>query len=210
LAEARSYSRCLLELVMACRVGCRAPVVCHNLYRCLGTSGRWLGKAVDVIVVGGGHNGLVSAAYLSRAGKRVLVLERRHVIGGAAVTEEIIQNYLFSRASYVYSLFRPHIVRDLALHSHGLELLPRIPSSFTPSSVAGGPYLLLGNGCAADAAQISKFSVNDASAYARYNMMMERFSSVFLPMLDAPPTDIGALISATTPWRERLQLARYG
>src|SRR5512143_3604543 len=78
----------------------------------------------DAIVIGGGHNGLVNAAYLARAGKKVLVLERRHVLGGAAVTEEIFPGFKYSVASYVVSLLRPEIIRELDLPRHGLEILP--------------------------------------------------------------------------------------
>src|ERR671939_429500 len=85
----------------------------------------------DVVVIGGGHNGLVNSAYLARAGKKVLVLERRHVLGGAAVTEEIIPGFKFSVCSYVVSLLRPEIIRDLDLPRHGLEILP-LDGTFTP------------------------------------------------------------------------------
>src|SRR5215469_5949621 len=85
----------------------------------------------DVIVIGGGHNGLTNAAYLAKAGKKVLVLERRHVLGGAAVTEEIIPGFLFSECSYVVSLLRPEIIRELDLPRHGLEILP-LDGTFTP------------------------------------------------------------------------------
>src|ERR1700745_3335162 len=78
----------------------------------------------DVIVIGGGHNGLTHAAYLARAGKKVLVLERRHVLGGAAVTEEVFPGFKFSVCSYVVSLLRPEIIRELDLARHGLEILP--------------------------------------------------------------------------------------
>src|SRR3954471_13795576 len=92
----------------------------------------------DVIVIGGGHNGLVSAAYLARAGRRVLVVERRHVLGGAAVTEEIYPGFKYSVASYVVSLLRPEIIRELDLARHGLEILP-LDGTFSP--MPGGDYL---------------------------------------------------------------------
>ena len=86
----------------------------------------------DLIVIGGGHNGLVTAAYAARAGLKALVLERREVLGGACVTEEIWPGYKVSTAAYVNSLLRPEIIRDLELARHGFEMLPRSPSSFTP------------------------------------------------------------------------------
>ena len=86
----------------------------------------------DCIVIGGGHNGLVTAAYLAKAGKKVCVLERRHVLGGCATTEELWPGYKVSTAAYVISLFLPEITRDLRLKHYGLKVLPRNPSSFTP------------------------------------------------------------------------------
>src|SRR5438552_12620425 len=85
----------------------------------------------DAIMIGGGHNGLVCAAYLAKGGLRTLVLERRHILGGAAVTEEVFPGFRFSVASYVVSLLRPEIIRDLDLPKHGLEILP-LDGTFTP------------------------------------------------------------------------------
>src|SRR5438046_10718462 len=98
-------------------------------------------EAYDVIIIGAGHNGLVTAAYLARAGWRVLVLERRELVGGACVTEEVWPGFKVSTAAYVNSLLRPEIIRDLELKKHGFEMLPRNPSSFTP--FPDGRYLML-------------------------------------------------------------------
>ena len=98
----------------------------------------------DVIVIGGGHNGLIAAAYLARAGRRVCVLERRHVLGGCAVTEELWPGYHVSTAAYVISLLLPEIIEDLRLKDYGLRILPRSPSSFTPTP--DGQSLTLGPG----------------------------------------------------------------
>ena len=88
-------------------------------------------RAWDAIVVGGGHNGLACAAYLAKAGRRVLVLEKRHVLGGAAVSEQVFDGFTFSVCSYVVSLLRPWIIRDLELAKHGLEMIP-LECSYTP------------------------------------------------------------------------------
>src|SRR5262249_2218505 len=96
----------------------------------------------DTVIVGAGHNGLVAAAYLAKPGQPVLVLERREVIGGCCVTEEVWPGYKVSTAAYVNSLFRPYIIRDLELIKHGFQMLPRNPSSFTP--FPDNRYLLLG------------------------------------------------------------------
>src|ERR687893_1261574 len=92
----------------------------------------------DVIVIGGGHNGLVHAAYLARAGRRVIVLERRETVGGAAVTEELFPGFRFSVFSYVVSLLRPEIIRELDLPRHGLDILP-LDGTFTPLRPGEGP-----------------------------------------------------------------------
>src|SRR5881628_2563088 len=125
----------------------------------------------DVIIVGAGHNGLVTAAYLARAGMTVLVLERRDVVGGACVTEEVWPGFKVSTASYVNSLLRPEIIRDLELHRHGYEMLPRNPSSFTP--FPDGRSLMLGPDKALTYREISKFSAKDAAALPKYEAMLE-------------------------------------
>src|ERR1700750_1110267 len=97
-----------------------------------------MNSSFDAVVVGGGHNGLVHAPYLARAGKKVLVCERRHVVGGAAVTEEVFPGFKFSVASYVVSLLRPEIIRELDLPRHGMEILP-LDGTFSP--MPDGNYL---------------------------------------------------------------------
>ena len=90
-----------------------------------------MAQRYDAVIIGGGHNGLISAAYLARAGLKTVVLERRHVLGGAAVTEEIVPGFRFSVASYVVSLLRPEVIRDLNLPKYGLDILP-LDGTFTP------------------------------------------------------------------------------
>ncbi|MBF8305963.1 MAG: amine oxidase, partial [Acidobacteria bacterium] len=147
----------------------------------------------DAIIIGAGHNGLVTAAYLARTGKRVLVLERREVIGGACVTEEIWPGYKVSTAAYVNSLLRPEIIRDLDLRRHGFEMLPRNPSSFTP--FPDGRYLLLGPDPELNRREISKFSARDAEALPGYERILERAAAFIEPLLLQTPPD---------PWSGKL------
>lgn len=141
----------------------------------------------DAAIIGGGHNGLVAAAYLARAGRRVIVLERRSIVGGCAVTEELWPGYRCSRAAYVASLIRPGILRDLQLAAHGLVLLPRQPSSFTP--LPDGRWLLLGADGAANRCEVAKFSPRDAEQLPRYEAMLEGAARLIEPLLDKPPID---------------------
>src|SRR6476619_3558959 len=133
----------------------------------------------DLIVVGGGHNGLVTAAYVAGTGADVLVLERREVLGGACVTEELWPGYKVSTAAYVNSLLRPEIIRDLELRRHGFEMLPRSPSSFTP--FPDGRYLMMGPDRDMTLREIVKFSAKDAEAYPRYEDMLTRISDFLEP-----------------------------
>lgn len=138
-------------------------------------------KSYDCVVIGGGHNGLVTAAYLAKAGKSVCVLERRDVLGGCATTEETWPGYRVSTAAYVISLFLPEIIRDLSLKQHGFEVLPRSPSSFTP--LLDGRSLTLGPDARANYTEISKFSERDAEAFPRYEALLERVAQVLEPIL---------------------------
>ncbi len=140
----------------------------------------------DAIVIGGGHNGLVNAAYLARAGKKVLVLERRHVLGGAAVTEEIFPGFKFSVCSYVVSLLRPEIIRDLDLPLHGLEILP-LDGTFTP--MPNGDYLWRVNDHGNTMREIRRHSKFDAEAYEEFGKAMLQMCRFVKPILGMVPPD---------------------
>jgi len=126
-------------------------------------------QTYDAIVIGAGHNGLVNAAYLAKAGLKVLVLERRPVIGGASVTEEILPGFKFSVFSYVVSLLRPEIIRDLELPRHGLTILP-LESTLTP--LPDGNYLYRDADHYRTQREIARFSPRDADAYDDYARTM--------------------------------------
>ncbi|HET9281782.1 MAG TPA: NAD(P)/FAD-dependent oxidoreductase [Candidatus Angelobacter sp.] len=144
----------------------------------------------DVIVIGGGHNGLTNAAYLARAGKKVLVLERRHVLGGAAVTEEVFPGFKFSVCSYVVSLLRPEIIRDLDLPRHGLEILP-LDGTFTP--MPNGDYLWRVNDHGKTRREIARHSKLDAEAYEEFGKAMQAMCRFVKPILSMVPPDPSTL-----------------
>ncbi|XP_058186199.1 uncharacterized protein LOC131303374 isoform X3 [Rhododendron vialii] len=165
-------------------------------------------KKWDALVIGGGHNGLTAAAYLARSGLSVAVLERRHLIGGAAVTEELIPGFKFSRCSYLQSLLRPSIIRELELGRHGLKLLRRSPSSFTPC--LDGRYLLLGSDKVLNHSEISKFSKRDADAYPRYEDQLEKFCEFIDPLLDLPtPETLQGVSSLRARMKNNLQKSEF-
>ena len=156
----------------------------------------------DAIVVGGGHNGLVCAAYLAKAGKDVLVLERRHVLGGAAVSEEIYPGFTYSVCSYVVSLFRPQIIRELELAKHGLDLIP-LEASFLPLHEGEGlcrwsdPHLTR--------REVERFSKRDAETLPEFSKAMSQLARVSKSVIDQPAPDPTSLDP-----RELMKLLRLG
>lgn len=154
----------------------------------------------DAVLVGGGHNGLVCAAYLAKAGKRVLVLERREVVGGAAVTEEFHPGFRNSVASYTVSLLQPRVIEDLALERHGLRVVPRRINNFLP--LPGGRYLLAGGG--RTRGEVAKFSARDAERLPAYEQRLEMFADVLRAVALQPPpnvTDGGWLRALPELWK---------
>jgi phytoene dehydrogenase-like protein len=143
----------------------------------------------DAVVIGGGHNGLVAASYLSRAGLRVLVLERRHVLGGAAVTEEVFPGFRYSVASYVVSLLRPEIIRELDLSRHGLEILP-LDGTFTPLDDG---YLWMTDDHARTMANLRRLSIRDAEAYDEFGHLMADMVRFIKPVMSVVPPEPSGL-----------------
>jgi phytoene dehydrogenase-like protein len=146
-----------------------------------------MGERYDAIVIGGGHNGLTAAAYLAKSGLRTVVLERRHVLGGAAVTEEVFPGFRFSVASYVVSLLRPEIIRDLNLPAHGLEILP-LDGTMTPLD---DDYLWRVNDHGRTMRELRRWSRSDAEAYEEYGQLMVDMARFVKPILAMTPPDPG-------------------
>ena len=147
-------------------------------------------SAYDAIVVGGGHNGLTCAAYLAKAGKRVLVLEKRPVVGGSAVSEEVFPGFTFTVCSYVVSLFRPHIVRDLELARHGLEIIP-LEASFLP--LPNGDSLCRWGDADRTRREIARFSAKDAEVYPEFSLAMSQLARFTKSIIDNPAPNPASL-----------------
>lgn len=145
-----------------------------------------MAERFDAIVIGGGHNGLVNAAYLARAGKKVLVLERRYLVGGATVTEELFPGFKYTVFSYVVSLMRPEIIRDLNLPAHGLTILP-LESTLTP--LPDGNYLYRDGDHFRTMRDIARFSPRDAEAYDEYGRTLFFMAKAVKYMLGIVPPD---------------------
>ena len=160
-------------------------------------------KQYDAVIVGGGHNGLVCAFYLARAGLKVRVLERRGVIGGACVTEEFHPGFRNSTASYTVSLLRPKVIKDMRLHERGWKIIERTISNFFPNE---NGYLKLGGGEARTRAEFARYSQHDADVFPKYEEALERVADVLRDLsLKTPPNAGGglkALLAAASQGRK--------
>ena len=160
------------------------------------------GTRFDAVIIGGGHNGLTCAAYLAGAGLAVCVLERRAIVGGAAVTEEFHPGFRNSTASYAVSLLHPKVIADLRLAAHGLTIVERPLANFLPLSARDGDCLSIGGGLAATQAEVARFSRRDAEALPAYYAMLERVSAVLRELLLAtPPNAVGGIAAWLDAWK---------
>src|SRR5690242_15747950 len=157
----------------------------------------------DVVVIGGGHNGLVCSAYLAMAGLKVLVLEQRPVVGGAAVTEEFSPGFSNSVASYTVSLLNPKVIRDLDLGAHGLRIVERPIANFLP--LDDGRYLKVGGDRTKQ--EIAKFSTRDADRLDDYQKRLEAVAAVLRTVvLETPPN----VVAAGAPFSAITELLKFG
>ncbi len=161
-----------------------------------------MAQRYDAVIIGGGHNGLTAAAYLAKAGWKVLVAEQRHILGGATTSDQVVPGYTFSVLSYVVSLLRPEIIRDLELPKHGLEILP-LDGTFTPLH---GDWLWRTDDHAQTMREIRRWSATDADAYEEYGQLMADMARFIKPILGMVPPDVASL--DPRDWLGVLGLAR--
>jgi phytoene dehydrogenase-like protein len=160
------------------------------------------GTKFDAVIVGGGHNGLTCAAYLAAAGLSVCVLERRAIVGGAAVTEEFHPGFRNSTASYTVSLLHPKVIGELNLVAQGLTIVERPFANFLPLSARAGDFLTIGGGLAATQAEVARFSQLDAEALPAYYAMLDRVSAVLRELLlETPPNAEGGIAAWLGAWK---------
>ncbi|MEM7349368.1 MAG: NAD(P)/FAD-dependent oxidoreductase [Acidobacteriota bacterium] len=145
-----------------------------------------MAKTYDIVIIGAGHNGLACAAYLARAGRSVLVLERRHLVGGATVTEELYPGFKYSVCSYVVSLLRPQVISELDLPRHGLEILP-LDGTLTP--LPDGDYIMRWHDSAETRRELERHSLADADAYGQFGTLLYHLAHAVRPILATPPPD---------------------
>jgi phytoene dehydrogenase-like protein len=143
-------------------------------------------RTYDAIVIGGGHNGLTNASYLAKAGLRTLVLERRPLVGGAAITEELRPGFWFTTFSYALSLLRPDIIHELDLVKHGFMPI-LMPTTFCPKE--DGDYMLFGQDHGENHKEIARHSKHDADAYDAYNHDVTKVLQAIKPLMDEAPPD---------------------
>src|SRR5436190_272522 len=141
----------------------------------------------DAIIVGGGHNGLVNGAYLAKAGLKTLIIERRHLVGGAAITEELVPGFHFTTFSYALSLLRPEIIHELDLVANGFMPI-QMNSSFTPTE--DGDYLFLGSDRDDNIHEIARHSKHDADAMDQFDHDMHQICQAMKPLMDSIPPNL--------------------